>query len=146
MCTVDTVSYSIQNCWLLQFLLKPLNCYFNLLLQSIVLPVCSKPEGGFPLSRNFCLPAHIKFLCVNKTGNVWRGKSWVRFNFYARLTTVSDNFSLLHLNIPSLQCNASKLTDLLSNVNLKFSFDRYFRNLAKWFVVVSWRRRLQFCS
>ena len=27
----------------------------------------------------------------------------------------------MHLNIPSLQCNASKLTDLLSNVNLKFS-------------------------
>ena len=45
----------------------------------------------------------------------------MRFNFYARLTTVSDSFSLLHLNIPSLQCNANKLTDLLSNVNLKFS-------------------------
>ena len=45
----------------------------------------------------------------------------MRFNFYARLTTVSDSFSLLHLNIPSLQCNANKLTDLLCNVNLKFS-------------------------
>ena len=32
-----------------------------------------------------------------------------------------DSFSLLHLNICSLQCNAIKLTDLLSNVNLKFS-------------------------
>ena len=34
---------------------------------------------------------------------------------------ICDSFSLLHLNIRSLQCNASKLTDLLSNVNLKFS-------------------------
>ena len=34
---------------------------------------------------------------------------------------ICDTFSLLHLNIRSLQCNASKLTDLLSNVNLKFS-------------------------
>ena len=34
---------------------------------------------------------------------------------------IRDSFSLLHLNIRSLQCNASKSTDLLSNVNLKFS-------------------------
>ena len=34
---------------------------------------------------------------------------------------ICDSFSLLHLNIRSLQCNASKLTDLLSNLNLKFS-------------------------
>ena len=68
MWTVDTVGYSIENCRLLQFLLKPLNCYYNLLLQSNVL--CSKPEGGFPLSRNFYLSPHLKFLCVNKTGNV----------------------------------------------------------------------------
>ena len=34
---------------------------------------------------------------------------------------ICDSFSLLHLNIRSLQCNASKLTDLLSNVSLKFS-------------------------
>ena len=34
---------------------------------------------------------------------------------------ICDSFSLLHLNIRSLHCNASKLTDLLSNVNLKFS-------------------------
>ena len=34
---------------------------------------------------------------------------------------ICDSFSLLHLNIRSLQCNASNLTDLLSNVNLKFS-------------------------
>ena len=34
---------------------------------------------------------------------------------------ICDRFSLLNLNIRSLQCNAGKLTDLLSNVNLKFS-------------------------
>ena len=34
---------------------------------------------------------------------------------------IHDSFSLLHLNIRSLQCNASKLTDLFSNVNFKFS-------------------------
>jgi len=34
---------------------------------------------------------------------------------------IRDGFSLLHLNIRSLQCNASKLTDLLFKVNLKFS-------------------------
>ena len=34
---------------------------------------------------------------------------------------ICDSFSLLHLHIRSLQCNASKLTDLLSNVNLKLS-------------------------
>ena len=34
---------------------------------------------------------------------------------------ICDSFSLLHLNNRSLQCNASKLTDLLSNLNLKFS-------------------------
>ena len=34
---------------------------------------------------------------------------------------IHDSFSLLHLNIRSLQCNANKLTDLFSNVNFKFS-------------------------
>ena len=34
---------------------------------------------------------------------------------------ICDSLSLLHLNIRSLQCNASKLMNLFSNVNLKFS-------------------------
>ena len=34
---------------------------------------------------------------------------------------ICDSFSPLHLNIRSLQCNASKLTDLSSDVTLKFS-------------------------
>ena len=35
---------------------------------------------------------------------------------------IRDSFFQLHLNIRSLQSEASKLTDLLSNVNLKFSY------------------------
>jgi len=34
---------------------------------------------------------------------------------------IRDSFSLLHLNVCSLQCNTSKITDRLFNVNLKFS-------------------------
>ena len=34
---------------------------------------------------------------------------------------IHDSFSLLHLNIRSLQCTVSKLTDLFSNINFKFS-------------------------
>lgn len=46
-----------------------------------------------------------------------------RFNYmlFREDTRIHDSFSLLHLNVRSQQCNASKLTDLLSNVNLKFS-------------------------
>ena len=45
-----------------------------------------------------------------------------QFNSMLKSQKFSDqNFSLFHLNIRSLECNIHNLTNLLSNINIKFS-------------------------